>query len=466
MVQLAKTEESLGAVRWAQRVFGHIELSDPRLVARSVQVAAHFASRPKDSIPQACGSPADTKGTYRYLENKRVTAEALIKSMAQATAAACGGIPVIYAVQDTTCFNYSTLKGTAGLGPIGDGPARGIHLHSTLALNRNGVPLGLLNLNFWTRPEAKVKVPRRQRPIEEKESFRWLQGATAVHAALAGQPVPPRIIHVADREGDIHEFFAHILRWGDGAVIRCGQNRGVAGDADRAYAAVHAVPCLGHTALELRRTAQHAARTASVEIRATRVRLQPSDKYPKRQPLDLTLVEVWEPEPPSGTERVVWRLWTTEPARTLAEALELVRIYKQRWRIEDVHLAAKSGCDVEDLQLETVPRLKKALSIYMAVAVRIVALRGLLREQPEQPCTVIFTPLEWRLLWSWKHQKPCLPDCPVPTLREAAMWLGQLGGHMGRKGDGLPGIRTLWRGWRDLHLLVEGQKLHPGLNLS
>jgi hypothetical protein len=453
-------------LNWARRVFGHIELSDQRLVTRSVQVAAHFAARPKDSIPHACGKPADTKGTYRFLENKRVTSEALIKSITQATATACTGAAVIYAVQDTTTFNFSTLMGTVGLGPIGDGPARGIHLHSTLALNAGGVPLGLLDLNFWTRKETRVPIPCRQRPIEEKESYRWLQGASAVHTALASLPVPPRIIHVEDREGDIHEFFAHIQRLGDGAVIRCGQNRCVAGAVDRAHAAVHNSPCLGQTTLKLRRTPKRAARIALVEIRATKVTLQPSNKYPGHQPLELTLVEVWEPAPPSEDERIVWRLWTTEPANTLAEALEVVRIYKQRWRVEDVHLAAKSGCDVENLQLETVPRLKKALSIYMAVAVRIVALRGLLQEQPDQPCTVIFTPLEWRLLWSWKKRLPCLPECPVPTLREAAMWLGQLGGHLGRKSDGLPGIRTLWRGWRDLHLLIEGQKLHPGLNRS
>jgi len=447
---------------WAQSTFGRIELPDPRLVRRAVLVAALLAARPKDSIPHACGRWADTKATYRFLENDRVSARALNHSITTSAVAACRGLATVCVIQDTTSFNFSGLQQTCGLGPIGEaGGARGILLHSALAVSSGGLPLGLLDLNFWTRPPPlpPQRKNHKQRPIEEKESWRWLTGAHAAHRALAALETRPKVIHVCDREGDIHEFFAALAHLGDDAVIRCAQNRAVAGELGLAHAAVHAAPVLTTTTVEVPRKRHAPARTAHVEVRATRVTLTGSNSLRRHGPLALNLVEVWEPQPPPGEEGLVWRLWTTLPINTAPDVLEVIRIYKLRWRIEEVHLAVKSGCEVEELQLETMERLCKALSLYMAVAVRIVALRDLARQTPEAPCTVAFSTLEWQALWAYRNGRHCLSGIPVPTLHEAVNWLAQLGGHLGRKSDGPPGIRTLWRGWRDLQLLVAGYRL-------
>jgi hypothetical protein len=456
---------------WSRRIFGHVALADPRLVRRAVGVAALLAARPADSIPQACGTWGNTKATYRFLENKRVTVEALRDSTTKAAVAACRGLTTVYAVQDTTSFNFSALRHTLGLGPIGErgtghrgasGPACGIHLHSTLALSTGGLPLGLLDLNFWTRsmkPPTKRK-KRKHRPIEEKETYRWLTSARAAHKALAALESRPRLFHVCDREGDIHEFFAEIKTLGDDAVIRCAQNRAVAEECGLAHASVHAQPMLTATTVEVRRTQKYPARTAHVEVRALRVTLTGSSSYRSHKPLALTLVEVWEPAPPTEDQRLIWRLWTTQSVTTPAEALEVIRIYTLRWRIEEVHLVAKSGCEVEELQLGTCTGLCKALTLYMSVAVRIVTLKDLVRQTPEAPCTVAFSTLEWQALWAHKHRRLCLIDAPIPTLRQAVAWLAQLGGHLGRKSDGPPGVRSLWRGWRDLQLLVAGYRFH------
>jgi hypothetical protein len=447
---------------WARNTFGPVELADPRLVRRAVCVAAHLAARPADSIPQACGSWGDTKATYRFLENKRVTVPSLQDSLTKAAVAACRGLATVYAIQDTTSFNFSTLKHTADLGPIGDGPAQGIHLHSTLALNTAGLPVGLLALNFWTRDPATQgkRATRKRRTIQQKESYRWLTSARAAHQALATLATRPRLFHICDREGDIHEFFAEIAALGDEAVIRCAQNRTVVGEVGYAHAAVHAAPLLTVTTLAIRRKPNCPARTASVEVRALRVTLRASKNFRNHKPLVLTLVEVWEPTPPTEKQRLVWRLWTTLPVNKAVEALEVIRIYKLRWRIEEVHLAVKSGCKVEELQLGTRAQLCKALTLYMAVAVRIVALKDQARQTPEAPCTMAFNTLEWQALWSHKYHHRCPVDTTVPTLREAVAWLAQLGGHLGRKSDGPPGIRALWRGWRDLQLLVEGYSFY------
>jgi Transposase Tn5 dimerisation domain len=132
--------------------------------------------------------------------------------------------------------------------------------------------------------------------------------------------------------------------------------------------------------------------------------------------------------------------------------------YALRWRIEDFHLTLKSGCQVEQLQLETANRLSKAIVTYSAVALRIMALRDLARQEPTVPCDRILNTDQWHALYAHFQGHRPSRDTPVPTIREAVKWIGRLGGHLGRKRDGMPGVRTLWRGWRDLSLLVAGYR--------
>jgi hypothetical protein len=129
-----------------------------------------------------------------------------------------------------------------------------------------------------------------------------------------------------------------------------------------------------------------------------------------------------------------------------------------RWRIEDFHLTLKSGCQIEKLQLETADWLIKAIVMYSAVALRIVALRDLARENPTAPCDAILTTEQWHALFGHFHGQQPTSNSPVPTIRDAVKWIGRLGGHLGRKRDGMPGVWTLWRGWRDLTILVSGYR--------
>jgi hypothetical protein len=151
-------------------------------------------------------------------------------------------------------------------------------------------------------------------------------------------------------------------------------------------------------------------------------------------------------------------LWTTEPAQTKEQILAVVRAYALRWRIEDFHLVWKQGCRVEQLELETRQRLEKALVLYAGVAVRILHLRDLARREPTAPCTEVLTEDEWQALYAHLHGETATAKTPVPTVEQATRWIGRLGGHLGRKRDGMPGVRTLWRGWRDLTILVAGYR--------
>jgi len=454
---------------WATAVADEADLPDERLNARFAQLLATLAAKPLDSFPQACGAADQTKAVYRFLSNPRVAADELLQPLVDATVEGCCGLPVVYAVQDSTSFNYSRLKQTTGLGPLNDcKTARGLHLHTTLAVRGDGVAIGLLHQEYWSRPtEERTAAQRKQRPIAEKESFKWLSGLEAATSAIAALPVAerPRLIHVMDREGDIHEVFEWFSDSSDGAVIRCAQNRSVDGAVNRAYDAVAAAAALGPHVVEV--AAQHGRpkRTAVCEVRATTLTITPNRTiHPQRQPVTWTLVDAREINAPAGVEPLHWRLWTTEPANTLKQAIAILTIYGRRWLVEDFHLALKSGCQVEALELETAERLTKALTIYSAVAIRIVGLRDLARQQPDAPCTTILSNDAWQVLHRKFTRKPVTPDTPVPSVRQAILWIGRLGGHLNRQRDKTPGVRTLWRGWRDLTILVMGYRIAHDTN--
>ena len=374
-------------------------------------------------------------------------------------ARSCSGLGRILVVQDTSTISFSGRPGTAGLGPVNDlAGARGIFVHSTLALHENGRPLGLLHQHMWTRdPHNRgTAAHRRKRKIKDKESFKWLDGIEHAHERLEQQTSAdhrPRMIHIMDREGDIHEVLQAIIARGQGCIIRCNADRCVGDPSGYAHASVRAQPPLGVSEVDVPRTHDRPARRASVEVRSCRMNI----KSPRsgRKPVELTLLEIWEPQPPQGDEPLHWLLWTTEPADTLEAALQVATYYTYRWRIEDMHLVLKSGCGVEKLQLETAERLMKALAVYSSVAVRIVALRDSARKNPDALCTEVMEPTEWRALWTVINKQAPEPEQQPPTLRQAVLWIGQLGGHLNRKQDGMPGVKTLWRGWLQLQTAVE-----------
>jgi hypothetical protein len=228
-------------------------------------------------------------------------------------------------------------------------------------------------------------------------------------------------------------------------------------DADQV---IRQAPVVARLTLKLPAGHGSKARTAVVELRSTKMTLTPqchSERH--RKPLSLTMVQVREISvPPEKEEPINWLLWTTEPAQTKEQILAVVRAYALRWRIEDFHLVWKQGCRVEQLELETRQRLEKALVLYAGVAVRILHLRDLARREPTAPCTEVLTEDEWQALYAHLHGETATAKTPVPTVEQATRWIGRLGGHLGRKRDGMPGVRTLWRGWRDLTILVAGYR--------
>ena len=443
---------------WAARVAAGTVLPDKRLAARLACILATCAARPSDAIPQAAGTWGQAKGSYRFLANQRVRPAALHQGLTRDTARQCLDQPTVLVVQDTTSLNLTGCHVLPELGPIGSGDfAHGVLLHSTLALTEQGAVLGVLGLQTWARPAGNAPRP------ETKESGKWLHGIDQARQVVwetawaAEGATPPRLIHLMDREGDVYEVLQWVEEVGDSAIIRCVQNRRVDAPLRLAHAAVRAQPLLGHVPIAVPRSHGKPARPATVAMRALTTTLRPDhEKYPHAWPLTWTLVEVWEPHPAPACEALHWLLWTQEPATTLAAAQEVARKYTCRWPIEEYHLTLKSGCRIEALRLESWHSLEKAIVMYTSVAARIVALRDRAQQEPDAPATVLLSADECAVLVA----KFGTGRAVVPlTLGQAVLWIGRLGGHLNRKRDGMPGVRTLWRGLRDLTLLVEGWRV-------
>jgi len=187
---------------WAEEEFSGADVGDERLTRRLLGLARDLYAKPQAHIPQACGSRAKTKAAYRFLDNENVTMEKILSSHYEATIRRMRKEKVVFAVQDTTTLNYSTHPMTEDIGPIAsrEEGVVGLILHETLAINEEGTPLGLIDAQCWARnvEEFGKKHARHDKPIEEKESNKWLvsyRKASEAQKALVGfinkDPIPP-----------------------------------------------------------------------------------------------------------------------------------------------------------------------------------------------------------------------------------------------------------------------------------
>lgn len=457
------------AASWACAAVGHPDLGDARRVRRLQILIMHLIERPSASIPEACKHWAGAKAAYRlWATVQRVTdlPERIRAGHTRATKSFLAGAGRVLAVQDTTTLNWSHHPATRGLGPTSTAPrSQGLLVHSTLAVTTDGVPLGLLDQQVWARDatEHGQKHTRRMRATAEKESQKWLDGVTASQTDL---PAGVELIHVGDAESDIYDFFVHAQATpGTQFVIRACQDRRTATGA-RLWATLEAQPIVDIREVELARTPTRAPRRARLALRWRRVTLPPPRHGTAgRAPITLDAVLVVELDPPAGGEPVRWLLLTTVAVTTTNDAWERVQWYTYRWRIERYHLVLKSGCRIEDRQLHTAARLASCLAVYAIVAVRVLQLTEQARLTPDAPGTELISPLEWRLLWHVRHPGTPEPE-ESPTLRTVVREIAQLGGFLARRGDGEPGVITLWRGLQRVHDLVLGFDLARSLEIQ
>ncbi len=451
---------------WIEEEFGRAELGDRRLTARLLKMTGQFFEQPQANIPQSSGSKKEAKAAYRFLDNPEVNWESILRSHYQATTDRLHDQQTVLVATDTTTVNFSSHSATEGLGYICDNRStRGLIIHDTLAFTPEGSPLGLLDVQCWVREEIGTKGERHRKPIEQKESYKWIK---AYHAVSEAQKRcrTARLVMIADREGDIHELFCERLAHKRNAelLVRAerSRNRKVS-DENGAYEYLWAI--LEKQAVQATRKLlvparnDRPSRQAELQIRSTKVTLKAPRKKSDCPDIELSAVYALEPNPPEGVEPLEWMLLSTVEINTTADALSQLEWYAKRWGIEVFHRILKSGCNIEQRQLASRERICNCLAIDMVVAWRIFFLTMQGREAPELDCRVYFAEHEWKALTTFVH-KTKTPPSKAPSLNEAVALLGKLGGHLGRTGDGFPGSEVLWRGMTRLADISEAYRLY------
>lgn len=436
---------------WVTEELEGVDLGDQRRNRRLVKIIEDLASAPNASVPQASRDAAAMQGIYDFWANRRIEPDAILGGHQRQTVKRMEEQRVVLAIQDTSELDYRTQKHLEDVGPISNPEAQGLKLHTVLAASGSGVPLGVLHQKVWVRAKGRRSAAKRKE-IAEKESIRWLESLEATQSQI---PTDISVITIGDREADIYELFVYPRRAGSEFLIRAAQNRNskqhrCGTEVEPLFAAIAKAPVVGARTIELQRTPRRAARAAHLRLRYVQLWLQPPLDLVGAEAIEVSVILAEEETPPEGESGIRWLLLTTLPITTVEGAQQCLDWYACRWLIERYHYTLKSGCRLEHLQLESGERLHRALSCYAIVAWRLLWLTYQARVDREQSVEGILEPSHWQALYCMVHQTPVPPEIP-PSLRECVRWMAQLGGYLGRRWDGEPGICTLWRGQMRLH---------------
>ncbi|MDZ8071168.1 MAG: IS4 family transposase [Nostoc sp. DedQUE08] len=373
---------------------------------------------------------------------------------------------VVLCVGDTTFLDYGSIEAKKeGYGPIGKG-GNGLILHSALAIEpQKGQSIGLLWQKLWNR-EPKQKPPKektptqkkkrqaaarkeaRNRPFEQKESYRWVEALTTVENLVSKHT---QVIHAFDREGDITEVFDKVRQLQHtGVIVRAAHNRSLDSESERLWSKLEGQPISLEQEIELPQTSKRSARKTKLAVRFCPVNLRTPYRFDNRDPLLVYAVYVTEVDCPEGETSVEWMLLTTEVVADIQTASMILRWYSYRWRVEEYHKIFKSGCQVEKYRLAA-EGMKTLIGFLSVIAVELLQLTYLHRTQPLAPAIEILNPLELKIL---KAKSPKPPK--LLTVNWAVEAIARLGGYLEHRSKTPIGIQVLWRGWLKLHDLCEG----------
>lgn len=364
---------------------------------------------------------------------------------------------------DSTDVDFG--RSVPGLGPVGKKKTnRGFFLHSGLMRDAaTGEIRGLAGQElFYRRPKSRKKVHKNTRRLDpHRESVVWGELIDQIGSPTHGV----RWIHVCDRGADDYEVYLRAHLNGCGWVIRAARlNRNVqtvTGDKTTIEELLASVPVNDRLQVPVPRQGNRSARTAQVELRYSPFRMPlPSRKnawiceHAPSEPLLMWCVQISETNPPAKTEALHWVLLTSEPVTNTAEALAVVDHYQKRWGVEEYHKALKTGCHVEERYYQTSAHLERVTGLHAILAIRLLQIRELAREQPDRPAIDV-APKEWVETLAQVRKQPST----AMTIHQFVRCLAGLGGHLGRKRDGQPGWITLWRGLEKLLLILRGATL-------
>ncbi|NNE00537.1 MAG: IS4 family transposase [Pirellulaceae bacterium] len=442
------------------------QFGDVRLTKRVTKLAAELSQKPNTSIPAALKSKADIEGCYRFFNNDKVTPGKILEPHIEATYQRIDQVDLALLVQDTSEIDLTRPEQQVeGAGPMDCETRRGAFYHPMVAFDAGGVALGIIGAKSWTRQrirkdtKAEKAKNRKQTPIEEKESCRWVEGIKTAELAAAACS-ETTCVCVGDSESDIYDVFVaaeqseasnfHLL-------VRAGQNRNtvdqqdwaeqVRGSAKIAEQTVHIRGRKAKIASDKRsaRSRTRGGRVAELEIRKATIEICRPAHGDRRLPACVTVNVVLceEVNPPVGEDPISWMLVTTLPIESEEQVQQVISAYCIRWQIEVFFRTLKSGCRIERRRFEAIDRVLNCLAFYSVVAWRLMYVCHLGRECPEIDCEVIFEPSEWKSVYVILGED--LPAEGCPSLNTVVRMIARLGGFIDRPKNH-PGTQTLWVG--------------------
>lgn len=452
-------------VSWAQQTWGSLRLGDKRLNRRAVRIGARMAAKPEASLPEQMKAPADLEAAYRLLNNRSVTMSALLApSYARTRQLASPPGPVVLWVNDLTELDYSFHTAKTGLGPSGDARGQGFLLHTTLAIQaETRQVLGLGSQLVLLRQPAPKPRPKWTR---SPEGLVW----EAAVDQLGPAPEGARWVQVSDAGSDYFPYLATCRAQQQHFLIRVSRNRLLTWDEQAPEATQAAArklvdyarslpPASGSQfTLAIPAKKQQPVRQAELVLAWASVTLAPSPQAPPAErslsPLQAWVLRVWEVPAPETSDAIEWILISSLPITRLSEAYTRVDWYTCRWFCEDLHQCLKTGCRIEKSQLDERRDLENLLGFVTPIAVRLLQLRQAARLPQGTLATQVVEPLMVEVLSRLQNL-----DSSQLTVQDFWRHLARLGGFQGRQGDGNPGWRILWRGWKYLSDLTDGARL-------
>lgn len=450
---------------WAIEELAKVNFGDKRLDKRFLKVASAQALKPQSSINAANADWSSIKGAYRFFDNSKVTAEKILEPHFENTAHRIYGQEFIIVAQDTSFVDFTSHQMTEGLGTAtarGDYEVKGVQFHAGLALSEEGTPLGLVYSKLWSREkQTKEGHEHTKVPMKKKESYRWIECLEKVKSLL---PSGTNALVVGDRENDIYEYFERAIELEIDVLVRLQHNRVIIdefGDSERIEDFFLNEEVKGEVEVHVPGNGSRVARTARMEIKYGSICLEGAPRGIKtarvknRSDIELRVLRLREKNPPSSKEALGWTLMTTLPLESLEDAEQVMKYYRMRWTIELYFKSLKSGCNVEKCRLEEAEKLLKFVALCGVVAWRLMWLTWLQREIPNASGSLVLTETEWKTLWLKKHSEKIKkglmkadPPEEMEDLCTITRWIASFGGFIGRKGDGNPGMITIWRGWQ------------------
>ena len=463
-VRIMEKGKAINPSDWVEEEFSTTRFYDNRLRERLITLARDFYDKIGKSIPETCdGVIAKAKGAYRFFGNKHVEMGKILMPHIESTGERIKEHKTVLTVQDTTTLNYTSHPATNEIGPINTKKDRaiGLILHNTMAFTVEGSPLGLVDVQCWVRDfkEAGKKKLRHELPIEEKESIKWLRSYWATSEMQRLCPTTKFVV-IGDREADIYELFYEKVKDNTkpDLLIRAEKTRNRKEGSVHLWDKMKESAVAGYQEIVIPRQGNRRKRTAKLDIRFCSVTLNPPKSKKGFEPIKVWCIYVCEVDYGKEVEKPLeWMLLTTIEVKNFEEAVEKISWYSKRWCIEVYHRILKSGCRIEDRQLGDAKEIKACLGIDMVVGWRVFYMTKMSRETPAVLCTEIFEDEEWRVLYAYVKKER--PSDEAIGLREAVRMVANLGGFLGRKGDGEPGVITVWRGLQRLKSLVQGYTL-------